>query len=264
MAVLLVRSRTAAVFYPESRAVREVGKLIGGPVPTSEGYLHSLPIGKGAFISLGNAKHCSSTRDVFKLTLETEELQIERQNSLIEKRSSPGAVLFEGKVLVFGGVQYPKEGAGLKTLATAEELDVSSDEPDCCWHGLPPMVTPRAFFTPCVYNSQVYLCGGLTPYCERYCPSSCSYTPLWVSLYEFDGYAHSTFLYEGEIVILSQHWMTRWKPEGVETRSEELEEIGDVGCRVGPILCGEFVFLGTKEGIKVFNVDRMEGAVVHV
>jgi len=56
------------------------------------------------------------------------------------------------------------------SVKQCEKIDPSS--PNLTWNALPDMKSNRCWFTPCLFNAKVYLCGGVSPTIEEFSPQT--------------------------------------------------------------------------------------------
>lgn len=186
----------------------------------------------GSFVTFGSSQ---SLADAFYVCVRGEEGTVVRLQQLVEARMKPGVICCLQYLYVFGGL----DDMGLELKHSAERLPLSSGMEKLAtseWESLPPMTYARAAFLPCVYNNIIYLCGGFTPYCEQYDPVKQKYTDLTFTLREFDTRSHITVFVNQAIMVVSQGYVTLWRPQTRETTCYEIDKVPDPYCSGGVLI----------------------------
>ena len=120
-------------------------------------------------------------------------------------RKSPGAVLYDKSVYVFGGIN----------CLTSEKLSLEAET----WTRLSPLLTNKSEFTPCVYQKEIYLLAG----------SSCSYSPLtneFTDLSISHGSRGYSLYIDPNIVLVTSHTIIHINPKNFKSRIEDFPSWG--------------------------------------
>lgn len=144
-----------------------------------------------------------------------------RLKDMTSSRERHGLIVFQATAYVFGG------RSGDQPLRSCESLPV-----DCLqtvaekdWNRLPDMFAPRFAFNPCEDGKLIYLCGGVTNAAETFYPATQTFAPLSFKLPD-EAFSHCAVLIEGELVILSRQYLSRWS-----LRRKKMESVRHRGLR---------------------------------
>lgn len=131
---------------------------------------------------------------------------------LLNQHHNPGAIYVSYKncVYLFGG-----------NTCVCEKFKLRSWN----WLALPSMTAPRAYFTPCLHRSSIYLCGGFCPSLDIFRPDTDSFLPSrTLSLPEFSSETLALSI-NNWILIISENCTCCYHPE-----SNKLETISGGLC----------------------------------
>ena len=193
-AVLPVMSKTDLRLFTVS--TKKFRPLITFRTPLTEDYCNAAVIlpERNLLVCGGN---CSSAL-LFSLT--GAETVLHR---MVEPRSFHSAVYSASTVYVFGGTDSRQaEKLSYQSLATINTVK---------WQALSPMIIERSACSPCVFRTQIYLCGGNTDTCEAFDIPSERFSLFPISLPE-EKYGCVAFMTGGELLILTESYITRYRP----------------------------------------------------
>ena len=119
-------------------------------------------------------------------------------------RSGHGMCQYQGKFYVFGG-------NGAKRMA--EKYEPEEDN----WLSLPNMAVGHHWFTTCIHNNQIYLCGGNSAVVEIFSPATEEYIPTSLQLEGNWAEASFSIASVGEdIAFISPRGLLLWTPDRPE------------------------------------------------
>ena len=174
---------------------------------------------------------------------------VKRWPALILPRCRHGIVSFRGTIFVFGG------RSKLGNLRAFEKLPKNS----LFWSASGEMAEIRVFFTPCVLDFRVYLCGGGTNTIESFDPPSEQFTTVPVSIpYYSQNYA---CVYERRIYLFGPVGYSVVRVETGEVDSGEVRDYQEMwagGYAVG-VDGGMCVAVAGER--KIFRVDWPGGVI---
>lgn len=159
-------------------------------------------------------------------------------------RCFPGVYIAHQTVYLFGGVLPQGD-----TTAAAEMLSIPAQTASL----LPPMSTPRRSFTPCGYQEEIYLCGGInTSLCEKFNMPTQRYFPISLLMPET---SDVVACWQGEeMVIVTRHFLMRWSHTRPSSIIKHLEWCGLAGCSaVLPL--GETLYFAAFGHANVINLS---------
>lgn len=187
-----------------------------------------------------------ATKAVYALDLTTRQMiQLE---SLVEAREVPGVVKARKSVYVFGGLGNSQH------LRSCEKWDFGTQ----LWTSLPDMHHPRAHFTPCVYQSHIYLASASGDHrtIETFDPEDELFTVLPVALPEqlALGFTSVAFVVFGELCMLTGgRQMVRWRVDrDNEVRLAYIDR--DCFSTQQPAVEGTEVLIGCKGKLVKFSL----------
>ena len=123
--------------------------------------------------------------------------QVRSLSDMILSRASHGLISVNGHIYSFGGVHN-------KVLSACERLELRTGKKNRPWEELMDMTEPRRCFTPCVYQANVYICGGWTSHTiETFSLLTMNFVSLGVKLMEAG--ETLTGVVGEELVVVSQH-----------------------------------------------------------
>lgn len=201
------------------------------------GYVGYIEIGDNTLMIMG--------REVMTLDLRT--CQITSLPSLLSPRSFPGVAKGDNCVYAFGGLNGNKE---------CEKWSFVQN----CWTRLPDMHYARGYFTPCPFQSLIYLAAtSATDHraVESFSPQTeiCTVLPVSLPLQLTLGYNSVAFVASGELCVLTQHSeMARWR---VDSESEFRFSATNKECysRQPPLVMGKEVLIALKGTVVKFSLE---------
>lgn len=159
-------------------------------------------------------------------------------------RSFHSAVHFKGTVYVFGGGENSAEKLPLCPVATL---------PNQQWLTLPNMHCYRSACSPCLYRGDFYLFGGNNDRCEMFRPLTEEFTMLSLVLPE-NSYGCVAFQSKDEFLLLTGHYVTRWRPGEAPVIREHPTNIPGVWTCMQQCVYEGVVYSAEKGSIRVFDL----------
>jgi hypothetical protein len=193
-AVLPVISKTSLLLYVVT--TKKFRPMITFRTPLTEDYCNAAVIlpGRNLLVCGGNCK------SVYLFSLAGAETVL---HSMVESRSFHSAVYSASTVYVFGGADnHQAEKLPYQSLATIETAE---------WQALGRMTVNRSACSPCVFRTQIYLCGGNTNTCEAFDIPSERFSQFPFSLPE-KKYGCVAFMVGEELLILTENYISRYRP----------------------------------------------------
>ena len=161
------------------------------------------------------------------------------------RRHGHGGIRCDPFVYVFGGK------AGDRMLSSAEKYRMERGT----WEAIPSMRVPRMGFNPLLFDSVLYLCGGLVNTCEIFNPVTEQYTDLTFTLAEKSPTLTVAKSSEELVVITSlnkHHWNKTVRALGVDVATN----IGAfISNEMVPVLVNSLLYLPGWRGVKVLNLE---------
>lgn len=193
-ALPVISNSSLQIFHIPTKKLR---LLITFPAPLADDYcIAAVMLPRRHLLVCGG--RCNSA-SLFSSTGTETVLQNMRQ-----KRAFHSALYCANSVYVFGGA--------IGGSRSAEKLQFQSIATitSTAWQDLQPMINHRSACSPCLNAQQVYLCGGNSTSCEMFNLSSEIFFLLPITLPE-GNYGCVTFMIGGELLILSENYITRYK-----------------------------------------------------
>lgn len=204
-------------------------------------------IGASGYLELDRNTVMVVGREV--IIVDTNTCQISKLEPLLSPRICPGLGKVENTVFAFGG----SIGSACKACEKWSILDK-------CWTRLRDMNYARAYFTPCHFNSLIYLAATLAldhRAVESFSPTTeiCTVLPVSLPLQLTLGCNSVVFVAFGELCLLTKNkQMARWR---VDSESEfRLSEV-DRECwsTQQPLITGKEVLIAVFETVVKFSLE---------
>jgi len=128
---------------------------------------------------------------------------LKKEAPMSEKRNCPGVIRVSAFVYVFGGY------TGGPITTSSEKFSISMRN----WKKLPNMDAPRVYFSPAVYNYDIYLCDVVSqPRLSSFNTISETYKVHSVTIPTMQTNASVAFIVEGELIAaVHPHNVLRWR-----------------------------------------------------
>ena len=140
-------------------------------------------------------------------------------------------------------------------LATCEKYNLETQT----WTAITNMISARHSFNACEYRRQIYLCGGSTIGAEVFSPADETFTALNFKLPESTDAA--TFVYEGELLILTNSCITKYNLVTKQT-TQITSLVGRVVIRCNPVIIDNIAFIihtpgyGGVDGVRQLDLKE--------
>ena len=159
-------------------------------------------------------------------------------------RSFHSIVHSNGVLYVFGGdVDGTAEKLQLSPLAQASEQQ---------WVVLPKPTVRHSACCPCLHSNVIYLCGGNTTTSESFHIPTEVYTVLPFLLPEA-AYGCATFMKKGELVMVTQGFVSRWA-DGELRVTAKAESYSGMWSNTPQCVMGEYVYSSTHSTVQRFSL----------
>lgn len=174
--------------------------------------LRGLNPGSAHFVWSGNGQErvvCiggNESRRCYMLVEQGEMWEIAEMQSMLWKRGKHGLVVFEGHAVAIGG--WGKRVA----LSACEKLNLEGDLAENAWEPFPPLTEARFELNPCVYNNQIYACGGHCSSIEIYSPQISKFR--LISAFLRPSCPTISLEFKGELLILTGEETHRLAEDG--------------------------------------------------
>ena len=193
--------------------------------------------GRGYVLAIGGSQPAHH-----KFVYRLQRSEATRLTDMIMGRKSPGAVLFYEDVYVFGG----------KDNKTSERLSLLSES----WKRLSDMENAKYDFTPCVYQTDIYLCGTGENY--RYSPLNDQFSQFTFN----NGLRGYALVLNQELLFISGHNFTRFDLETGKSSTKDYPEQWGYGaiCTQGLISNGS-VWVTFNSAVLQLDLESRETTV---
>lgn len=239
--VLPVISKTNLCLFAAS--TKKVRALITFRTPLTENYCNAAVIlpERNLLVCGGN---CSSAYLFSSTGVQTV------LHSMVNPRTFHSAVYYASTVYVFGGAGSDQaEKLPYQSLATIETVE---------WQTLSSMIMPRSACSPCIFRTQIYLCGGNTNTCEAFDIPSEQFSLLRCTLPE-QKYGCVAFMTGGELLVLTQNYVTRCRPAEDIIRVINLPaECSCVWTSMHQVLYNNCIYSSERGVIRCFDLSTLQ------
>ena len=227
---------------------KKLRPLITFPDPLYDDYCMAAVLLPGRNLLVCGGR-CNSA-SLFSLTGTQTELRNMRKT-----RAFHSALYCGNSVYVFAGAVDDSRSAEklqFQSLATIAST---------AWQELQPMCSHRSACSPCLYAQKVYLCGGNSKSCEMFNLSSESFYLLPITLPEMK-YGCVAFMIKGELVILSENYITRYRVGEVPNVFRSPTHNSCIWTSMQQRLVGGCVYSAEKGVIRCFDLSTCERIIL--
>jgi len=196
-------------------------------------------VGCGGGGRLGKGQEVYSVRTV---CVEVESGLVQDWADMRIGRGLHGLIEHSGAIYAFGGFPVAAN-SGLSAEFTLFAADQH-------WSDLPNMAFPRYMFTPCIWLSCIYLCGGPSGFMEIFLPKQLKYqlSPIYLS----NSSAMLVFTHNKELVIITRSEMLLFNEKLEERRVKR--GFGEVETSTLPVVWRGFVFAVRGQTCGVYDL----------
>lgn len=157
-------------------------------------------------------------------------------NMKIDRENSPGVVCFQSKIYVFGGVAPFLSSKKTKSGEFLSHLDGK-------WRYLKgEMSASRSCFSPCAYQSRIYLCSA-----ESSTVDICSNDCISLISLQLPSESHITIVFQGQLLFISSNFTTDLTGN---RRKHRREVVFDMQTKVSAKVWGSEVYFADYNAVR--------------